>query len=126
MASVSRPDRRAGARRAGFTLLEMLVVITVLGVLSALVGLAWTREPPPSAGDPGPAARIAAAQREAIAKGTAVTLQVDVGGRTVRLRALPDGRLLGAEPLGLDPLGGRPLAVLPGTRPVAPAPAGAR
>ena len=46
-------------RRAGFTLLEMMVVISVLGVLTLFVGLEWRDDGP--AEETGPAATVAAA-----------------------------------------------------------------
>jgi len=126
MASASRTDRRAAAARAGFTLLEMMGVIAVLALLSTLVGLAWRREARQEVPEPGPAARIAAAHRRAIATGAAVPLTVAEGGRTLRVTALPDGRLLGADSLGFDPLDAQPLESAAAGGATSPGPAGGR
>jgi hypothetical protein len=84
-----------------------MVVIAVLGALTLLVGLEWRANGP--AEETGPAATVAAAHRQAIATGAAVAVQVRAGERAVRVTALPDGRLLGAEALGFDPLDARRL-----------------
>lgn len=92
----------------GVTLIELLVVLAVLAVMAGLVGLTWRpdqwtgRRPEP--GSVG--AVIAAARHQALRAGKAVTASVAVGVDSVPIIALPDGRVIGAERLGVDPLSG--------------------
>ena len=91
--------------RGGFTLVELLVVIALMTVATALAAAAWSppRAPAPNTGP------IAALRRRAIETGTAITASVTYRSRTVVVRAMPDGRILGAETLGIDPLSGLPI-----------------
>ena len=83
--------------RAGVTLVELAVVIVVLGLLSAMSGLALSRlRPTPD--DPR-ADAVRRARTVAIDSGRAVK----IGGDTAPALFLPDGRTIG---LGLDPLTG--------------------
>lgn len=88
--------------RYGVTLVEMVVVLTLMGVLAGIGGLALAslRQPP---GDPWVAA-VAKARERAIESGSAVVLAADSAHRSVLL--LPDGRAVGA---GVDPLTGEVL-----------------
>jgi prepilin-type N-terminal cleavage/methylation domain-containing protein len=84
----------------GVTLVELLVVLVLLGLIAGVVGLAAPprRQSPPATGE------VAAARRQAEATGMAVQVIVQVAGKPVTLRALPDGRLVGGAELGIDPL----------------------
>lgn len=92
----------------GVTLLELLVVLMILGLLAGVVGLSWRNDPwiaPTASGSEEPAT-VLAARGEAIESGRSVTTVVHLDGREVHVTALPDGRVLGAEALGFDPLSG--------------------
>lgn len=76
----------------GFTLVEMLVVLVVLGIATGVVGLAAAALDQPSERDA--AWRIAEARAEAIRSGSAVTVEFP-GSAQVTLRA--DGSATGAR-----------------------------
>jgi len=90
--------------RAGFTLVELMVVLAILGVMAGLAGLAARslEETDPAAER---AARIAEARRRALETRRPVTLQLDSARRMV---AFPDGSVRADTALGLDELTGRP------------------
>ncbi len=88
------------AWRAGVTLIELIVVIVILGILASLTTVALRRAG--SAPAPTLAPRVAAARREALRTGRAVSFTVDEAGTPRAVRALPDGRVLADAPLGID------------------------
>jgi prepilin-type N-terminal cleavage/methylation domain-containing protein len=96
------------------TLVELLVVIAILGVMAGVVGVSWATRPWGASGEeePGEFATVSAARRLALTTGTAVTVSIVAGGRSRTVTALPDGRLIGVRGLGVDPLTGRPQAVV--------------
>jgi prepilin-type N-terminal cleavage/methylation domain-containing protein len=102
----------AATVHAGVTLIELLVVLVILGALAGVVGLSWGADGWGGGDDgavPGPRAAIAEARRQAVATGRATTVTADTGGGAVwTVTALPDGRVLGAGALDVDPLSGRP------------------
>jgi type II secretory pathway pseudopilin PulG len=101
-----RSCRRANS---GVTLVELLVIIVVLGGMAAVVGLTW-RAGRGSDRDDGldrGAAAVLALRARALKAGTAVTGTVPVEGGVLVIMALPDGRVVGADRLGFDPLSGR-------------------
>lgn len=108
---MSRPIGRLRHRApsSGVTLVELLVVIVVLGAMASIVGLTWragrgaTDE---DAGDDGVAA-IQAIRARALMAGKVETRTIRAGDTTLVVTALPDGRVVGAEHLGFDPLSGR-------------------
>ncbi len=101
------PVRRAKVRaRGGFTLIELMVVLAILGVMAGVVGLAVRpSEPDPEAER---AAQIADARRRALETRRPVMLDVVQGDSTWRMVALPDGSVRADSALGLDALTGRP------------------
>lgn len=81
----------------GFTILELMVALTVLGLLSGVSALAFRSLRRPNGSDP--IQRMATAQREAVRSGHSVG--ISLGRDTVLF--LPDGRAVGR---GADPLTG--------------------
>jgi len=88
-------------RRSGVTLVELLVVMTILGLVFGVTGLAIVSLRAPRESKVILAMR--AARVEAIRSGKPVRLSFD----SPTVLFLPDGRAIG---LGLDPLTGAPLA----------------
>ncbi|WP_068171323.1 prepilin-type N-terminal cleavage/methylation domain-containing protein [Neokomagataea thailandica] len=93
-----------GGREAGFTLLEMLVVLVIVGLL---IGLVLTRGPLRSDamtfsdGRLRVVSALQAARRDAVLQGHDVMMQVDVPSRTV---SVMDGGHVRVEPL-VTPVG---------------------
>lgn len=107
-AGISILPPRKGRGSAGFTLIELMVVLAILGVMAGVVGLAIR----PVETDPASerAARIADARRRALETRRPVLLLVEQGDSTWRMVALPDGSVRADSALGLDALTGRPRA----------------
>ncbi len=92
-----RADGQTGRRTGGASLVELLVVLTILALLSGLSTVAVT-----SLRAPAGAAQhdtIRALRARAIRTGEAITLPLD----STLVRFLPDGRVLGGA---VDPLTG--------------------
>jgi prepilin-type N-terminal cleavage/methylation domain-containing protein len=108
---VSERHRAAPPRlaRAGFTLVELMVVLAILGVMAGVAGLAArsvdTTDPASAR-----ASLIADARRRALETRRPVAISVDVDGSARRVLALPDGSVRADSALGLDALTGRPRA----------------
>ena len=83
--------------RAGFTLIELIVVIVLLGILAGVGGVAMVRSQPRSR-DSEPllrvAAHLASARREAIISGRSVTVRIVDTTGVFFATALPDGRVI--------------------------------
>ena len=96
--------------RAGVTLVELMVVLAVLGVMAGVVLLAW---PPERHRQTGAATlagdSVAGLRRRALQSGRPVTGMVTIRGLTAEIIAFPDGRIIGAERLGINPLTGEKL-----------------
>jgi prepilin-type N-terminal cleavage/methylation domain-containing protein len=91
-------------RSAGVTLVELLVVLGILGIMAGLVGLAWQ---PGRAGESRVSLEpIVTVRRRALESGRSTQAVVTIDGRPVRVLALPDGRILGAEQFDVNPLNG--------------------
>lgn len=92
------------------TLLELLVALAVLGVMAGVVGLAWRPRGTDSAEarQSGVNMLIAAARRRAVQSGAAVPVRMSGPERPILIVAYPDGRVMGADRFGIDPMSGRP------------------
>lgn len=95
--------------RRGVTLLELITVLAILGVMAGIAGLAARAldHPDPAAER---AAAVAAARRQALWTRRPVELVLPGDSGSIRLTALPDGRIVADPAAGLDPLTGRPRA----------------
>lgn len=103
------PERGTLDPRLGVTLVELIVVLTILGVVAGVTGLAVRRVAPVHEAD-ARAAAIGAVRRAAIDSARVVT--ADVAGDTVpyRVTAYPDGSVVADRALGIDRLTGAPVA----------------
>lgn len=112
-------------RQAGFTLIEMIVVIVIMGLVA---GLVLVRQPLHSAGMDAEAtvraltSALRSARTRAIVQGRDVAVTTDTGGFTVDgglMRLLPPGEALTAAQVVFTPEGGssgRTLLLTAGTR----------
>lgn len=87
----------------GVTLVELLVVLAILGLMATVVGLAW--RPEPARGEANP---LIAARQQAIQSGVPTRVQMTSGSDTVTVVAMPDGSVIGASALSINPLTGAP------------------
>jgi prepilin-type N-terminal cleavage/methylation domain-containing protein len=91
--------------RAGVTLIELMVVLTILSIIAGVTGLALRRAQPPRATDVRMAA-IARARQLAIDSGRAVTVVVDLDSVQTPVTAHPDGSVIADAALHIDRLDG--------------------
>ncbi|HEU4557052.1 MAG TPA: prepilin-type N-terminal cleavage/methylation domain-containing protein [Longimicrobium sp.] len=93
--------------RSGATLLELMVALAILAIAAGVVvpALRHAAQAPPTLHD-----HVAAARREALEQGRAVTRTLRDSAGTRLLTAYPDGRVAADTVLGVDPLTGRPRA----------------
>jgi len=89
----------------GATLLELIVALVVLGVITSVVGLAFTIVSGEN-GEIDVAAAIQDARNEALQTGNTVLATVTVDGIPHPVTALPDGRVLADSTLRIDALTG--------------------
>ncbi len=93
--------------RAGVTLVELMVVLAVLGVMASVVLLSWPADRSRPRGAVTPATdSIAVLRRRALQSGRPVAGVVTIGGFKSAIIALPDGRIVGDERLGINPFTG--------------------
>lgn len=91
----SATGRTERSRRAGFTLVELLVVVTILGLASAAVVLALPDTRPTLTAEAERfAARVLRAREEAVLTNHAVEVEVDAAGYAFRKRTRGEWRPL--------------------------------
>ena len=95
--------------RTGFTLVELMVVLVILGVMAGVAGLA-ARSLERTDPETERASAIADARRRALETRRPVALPVQDGDSVRRLIAFPDGSVRADSALGVDVLTGRPRA----------------
>jgi prepilin-type N-terminal cleavage/methylation domain-containing protein len=95
---------------SGVTLVELLVALAVLGVMAGFVAASWRPDQwSPQRAEAGSAAVVVqAARHRALQTGRSVGVTIPFGQDSTRVVALPDGRVIGAEALGVDALSGEP------------------
>lgn len=89
----------------GVTLIELLVVLALLGIMSGVVGLSFRSARPV----PTPNVVLLATARardSAVRLGRAVTVVIARDSQSFDATALPDGRVVAAKSLAIDPLTG--------------------
>lgn len=110
--SATGTDKRTGT--AGFTLVELLIVLTIIGLLSAVVVLAL---PDPGGGLGGEATRFAARakalQDKAIIDARATSIVVGPGGYAIQERAEGEWRPVRGSPVTQVPWEAGTTALLP-------------
>jgi prepilin-type N-terminal cleavage/methylation domain-containing protein len=94
-------------RSRGATLIELLVTLTLLGIIASVTTLALRRMPKPSPDDP--TAVIADTLGWVLASGRSVTLQFIVNRRPAEATVNPDGSVIADTALHIDRLTGRTL-----------------
>jgi general secretion pathway protein H len=95
----SATGRSKRRRRAGFTLVELLVVVTILGLASAAVVLALPDTRPTLTAEAERfAARVLRAREEAVLTNQAVEVEVDASGYAFRKRTRGEWRPLEEGP----------------------------
>lgn len=108
-----------GRRRAGVTLVELLVAIVIVGLLAGVVGLAARRAPEPSEAER-LATAVANARRTSLRDGRPATIEIRLGGARHAVTALPDGGVIAdkvvRERLGIDRVTGIVLRTEESTR----------
>lgn len=93
-------------RRSGLTMIELVVALTILGLMLAVSGVAFavaSRDEEPS----GPEAVIADARNEAISTGRIVSVTLVHEGNRYPATALPDGRVVADPVFGIEATTGR-------------------
>jgi prepilin-type N-terminal cleavage/methylation domain-containing protein len=96
--------RGARSRPSGFTLLEVMVVMAVLGLITGVTALAFGSLRAPRESDV--ARELRRARSQAIRTGRPAVTVVNHALRTTHVLFLPDGGAIGS---GADPLTGAPI-----------------
>jgi prepilin-type N-terminal cleavage/methylation domain-containing protein len=99
---MTRP--RTATPGAGFTLVELLVAMTVLAITSMIATLAVRKDDPPA---PDNAWRILAdSQRVALATGRNIVVRLNIAGTAAYASIQPDGSVVADSALEIERLSG--------------------
>ena len=91
---------RGAAIVHGMTLIEVVVVLTIIGVIASVTALAIPRVMTLSPNDPGRA--LANLRRRALRDGAAVTTRLLIDGAMHDVVVLPDGSVIADSGVALD------------------------
>lgn len=94
-------------RRAGVTLLELIVVLALLSIIAGVVSLSFHAAPPVRIADANNA-RVLAARDSALRFGHPVSIVLSDSAGQQAATALADGRVIADAALRFDPLSGHP------------------
>lgn len=98
------PTQRTSPSKGGVTLIELVVVLAILAILTLFATGLWQPAAPSAPG--GEIAPMQLARRAAVREGSPKQVTLLVGERRVVVTVLPDGRLVGDVPDGVDVLTG--------------------
>ena len=98
-------NRDGSPGRVGYTLIEMVITLALLGIVALMTTLGIRRFTRPSPGDPGTI--IADTLERVLATGRSVTLQFVVNGRPVLATVNPDGSVIADTALRVNRFTGR-------------------
>ena len=90
--------------RAGFTLVELLIAMTILAITSMIAALAVRSTDPPAPDDPW--GILVDSQRVALATGRSIVVRSNVSGKTAYASIRPDGSVVADSILEIDRLSG--------------------
>jgi prepilin-type N-terminal cleavage/methylation domain-containing protein len=95
------------SRRQGGTLIELLISLSLLGIMASVVTLAIRRITPPDPTDP--MTIIADTMSSIMAAGRPATLRFQINGRPALATLNPDGSIVADSLLGIERFTGRRL-----------------
>ncbi len=100
----------SGHGNGGVTLLELVISLAIVGLLAGMAGLGWmtTASAKPADSERTPAVEhLRRARLTALREGRPVTITIPHAHSVLTVTVLADGRVIGADSLGMDAVSGR-------------------
>jgi prepilin-type N-terminal cleavage/methylation domain-containing protein len=91
--------------RNGFTLVELMVVLVLIGAIASMVGLS-IRDVPPQV-ENSSTERLFAARQQALRAGTIIVVSLSDSANALVIAAQPDGSVIADSAAGIDRFTGR-------------------